>query len=118
MNNLGSYKALTVMSKKVGGPENLLLLFFGTGILVSNLDRIIKVFTNIKNKNITRFESPVFTIHSDFFDNLGANFKIGDQYRVIEEDDNSILIEIINDSNNPYFVDEDVLLEISNYGDI
>ncbi len=118
MNNLGSYKALTIMSKKVGGPENLLLLVFGTGILVSNLDRIIKVITNKKRKSSTSVESPLFYVHSEFVDSLGAHFNVGDLYRVLEEDNNSILIEIINDSNNPYFVDKDILLEISNYGGI
>lgn len=118
MNNLGNYKALTIMSKKLGGPENLLLLVFVTGILVSNLDRIIKVITNNRKKISTSIEPSIFYIHSEYVDNLGAHFETGDQYRVLEEDDNSILIEIIGDSDNPYFVDKDILLEISNYGGI
>ena len=115
MNNLRGYKTITVISKKVGGPENLCILLIGAGILVGNLDRVIKYFTKNSKKINTNTELPVFSVHSEFLDKHGAHLQIDDQFRVLVEDQNSILIEIINDSNNPYFVEKDVLFQISNF---
>ena len=82
------------------------------------MDRIIKVIINVTKRINTTASSSLFSVHSEYDDNLGVHFNLGDTFRVLEEDRNSILIEIINDSNNPYFVDKNILLDISNYGDI
>ncbi len=118
MNNLRSYKTITILSKKLGGPINLCLTILGTGIVLGNLDRIIKVFTKNRKTSGSAHDLPIFSVHSEYVDNNGADFFDGDQFIVLEEDKNSVLIEIINDSTNPYFVDKDILKEISNYGGI
>lgn len=39
----------------------------------------------------------------------------GDTYKILESDGESILIEKIGDSNNPYFVSADFLRTVSDY---
>ena len=47
--------------------------------------------------------------------NEGLEFKIGDQFRVLESDKDAILIEKIGDNNNPYFVSAELLKNISDF---
>ena len=47
--------------------------------------------------------------------NEGLEFAIGDQFRVLDMDGNSVLIEKIGDRNNPYFVSAELLHKISDY---
>ena len=46
-----------------------------------------------------------------------AKLKIGDTFRVLESDGNSVLIKLIGNKNNPYFLSKNFLKQISNYND-
>lgn len=60
-------------------------------------------------------DSIVYSITVDGVSDDGLEFKIGDQFRVLETVKNAVLIEKIGDDNNPYFVSVEFLEMISNY---
>ena len=57
----------------------------------------------------------VYSVTAEGVSNDGLKFKIGDKIRVLETDKDAILIEKIGEDNNPYFVSEEMLKNISNY---
>ena len=91
MSNLGAYQWLTTAAKKVGGPKNLVLIIAGTGAAVYKGSEIVvkKTVKEIKKK---------IRIH-----------------QLTEMDKDAVLIEKIDDDDNPYFVSEKLLTNISNY---
>jgi hypothetical protein len=48
-------------------------------------------------------------------DSDGLVFKVGDKYRILDRDGDSILIEKFGDDNNPYFVSAEFLKKISEF---
>lgn len=124
MSNLGAYQWMTTMAKKVGGPTNLLLLVGATGaaiykggeIIVKTCVKRIKKSTAIKESN--KVKEKLYKVTSEGQCNGGLKFALGDRFRVLESDGNSVLIEKINDKNNPYFVSKQFLYQTSNYEEI
>lgn len=122
MSNLGAYQWITSASKKVGGPVNLLLLVGVAGAVIGKLGEIgvkkgmaaIKPHLTSKNKADDSTEK-IYSVTADGENNEGVKFVVGNQYRVLERDDDSVLIEKIGDGNNPYFVSAVFLRGISNY---
>ncbi|MBV4168897.1 hypothetical protein [[Clostridium] innocuum] len=122
MSNLGAYQWLTTAAKKVGGPKNLVLIIAGTGAVVYKGSEIVvkKTVKEIKKKirihQLTEIaDTKVYSVTAEGISNEGLAFKIGDQFRVLETDKDAVLIEKIDDDNNPYFVSEELLTNISNY---
>lgn len=122
MSNLGDYQKMTVLAKKVGGPKNLAGIFVGAGVVVGVAvckGRMIVAEKVNKNKNKEKLketsDSIVYSVTVDGVSDDGLEFKIGDQFRVLETDKDAVLIEKIGDDNNPYFVSVEFLEMISNY---
>lgn len=122
MSNLGAYQWLTTAAKKVGGPKNLVGIIAGTGavagVAVYKGGEI--VVKKIKKKMNTEelqetSDTIIYSVTAEGVSNEGLEFKIGDQFRVLEIDKDAVLIEKIGDDNNPYFVSEELLKNISNY---
>ena len=128
MSNLGGYQVLTTLAKKVGGPRNLVALIagggaIGGGIAVKGIEFVVKKGKKAiakhkekKNDSSTKF-NVIYTVEQEAESNDGLQFKVGDRFRVLEYDGDAILIEIIENDNNPYFVSEKLLKEISDYPD-
>ena len=122
MSNLGDYQRMTILSKKVGGPKNLAVIIAGAGAVASVAlykgGEIVKEKVR-KKKNKEKLketsDSIVYSITVDGVSDDGLEFKIGDQFRVLETDKDAVLIEKIGDDNNPYFVSVEFLEMISNY---
>lgn len=57
----------------------------------------------------------VYITKQDGESNEGLKFKVGDKFKVLESDGDAILIELIGNANNPYFVDVELLRAISDY---
>lgn len=122
MSNLGDYQKMTIMAKKVGGPKNLAGIIAGTGVVVGVAlckgreivaEKVSKKMN--KGKLTGTSDSIVYSVTIDGVSDDGLEFKIGDQFRVLETDKDAVLIEKIGDDNNPYFVSVEFLEMISNY---
>ena len=122
MSNLGAYQWLTTTAKKVGGPKNLILIIAGTGAVVYKGSEVAvkKAVKEIK-KRTSKHTSPemadttIYTVSADGVSNEGLELKVGDLFRVLETDKDAVLIELIGNGNNPYFVSAELLRSISNY---
>ncbi len=59
----------------------------------------------------------IYTVEKEAESNEDLKFRIGDKFKVLECDGDAILIELLENDNNPYFVSEKLLKEISDYSD-
>ena len=122
MSNLGMYQRITTASKKVGGPVNFILLIGAAGAAAYKLCEIgvkkgglaIKSHIDSKNKIDTSTKN-IYHVTSDGVSNEGVSLVVGNQYRVLERDGDSVLVEIIGDNNNPYFMSADFLRSVSDF---
>lgn len=124
MGNLGAYQVLTTVSKKVGGPKNLILLTASAGaaigitvykggeILVKKGVKVIKARIDSKKQVI---DVKQHVVKTPGISNEGVKFELGEKFNVLAADDDAILIEKIGDENNPYFVSKEFLKRISDY---
>ena len=118
MSNLGWYQYITAWSKKVGGPKNFIALLMGSGYIIGKGGELIakKAVKTIKKSSQKRkHDLNIYTVTRNGKSNEELRFAIGDKYKVLEMDGDSILIEKIGDSNNPYFVSADFLSSISDF---
>ncbi len=126
MSNLGGYQLLTTLAKKLGGPGKLVALIAGGGAVVGVIatkggEYAIKkskqalVKHREKKTHLQVKSDDIYTIKHDAESNEGLRFKVGDTFRVLELDGDAILIELIGNDNNPYFVSGKLLKEISDY---
>lgn len=122
MSNLGGYQWLTTTAKKVGGPINLMLITASTGaaiyksseiVIKNSIKAVKKKYDDKKLK--TEFNIKQYTVKTFGVSNEGLEFKVGEQFKVLESDGKAVLIEKIGDTNNPYFVSVELLKEISDY---
>lgn len=116
MGNLGWYQKITTWSKKVGGPQNLLLLVAAGGYGLGKGIEVVgkKLIKRNKEKKLSK-NTAIYRVCKSCIDNNGVEFCVGDAFKVLETDGTAILIEKIGDDNNPYFVDKNLLSEISDY---
>ena len=117
MSNLGMYQKIVQMSKAVGGPKKLLgitlIIGYGVGrVIEAGVKTVIK---KAIKKLSSKKELPVYAVDTYGKSNDGVEFKVGDLFRVLESDGDAVLIEIIDNPNNPYFVSADFLRTISQY---
>jgi len=126
VSNLGGYQWMTTVAKKVGGPWKFIGLVMSAGAVVGVAS--VKGFEFVVNKCIEsikmrrnietqkkQVDGKIYTIISSGESNEGLKFNIGDQFRVLEVDEDAVLIEKIGDSDNPYFVALDLIQSISDY---
>lgn len=123
MGNLGSYQWITTTSKKVGGPINLLLLAGMAGAAVYKCGEmvVVKCVKAVKEHKVQKTtveeERTLHYVIRPGVSNEGLAFATGDRFRILEMDDDAVLIEKIGDENNPYFVSAELLRNISDYAE-
>jgi len=124
MSNLGWYQKLTTAAKAVGGPKKLLGLILASGAAAGVGGTLLtqKVVKSVKRKiskktiyNKDEKIGKVFVVSAECSDSNGLIFEVGDKYRILNSDAESILIEKIGDDNNPYFVSAEFLKKISEF---
>lgn len=126
MSNLGGYQVLTTIAKKVGGPGKLIALIVGGSAVVGALaveggkiafkkgKETVAYFKEKSNK-LYKNAQVKYIIKQDGESNEGLKLKTGDSFRVLESDGDAVLIELIGNKNNPYFVSKELLEQISDY---
>ena len=122
MGNLGSYQLFTTVAKKVGGPVVLLV---GTAIGGWFVGRVTEVggkkIVKVAKSKLTKRSAPtaasarIFTVHTDGDATSELKFHVGDEYRVLERDKDAVLIEVLDNADNPYFVSSGILASLSDF---
>ena len=118
MGNLGGYQILTTVAKKLGGPGRLVAVTMAGGYVVFRTAEaagktIYQKVKEIRTEHIERIKT--YTVITDATDQQGMVFKKGDRFNVLESDGDAILIELIGNKNNPYFVSKEFLKDISDF---
>ena len=122
MSNLGMYQWMTATAKKMGGPVQFLTAVAAAGavtykaseIIVKKCKKALDAKRLFRAKNVKSNEN-LYSVNSPGESNEKVSFDIGDQFKVLEEDGDSVLIEKIGEENNPYFVSSELIEEISDY---
>lgn len=125
MSNLGGYAWITGFIKSVGGPEKALKytiaaaggIFVAGGAAFAGAQKGVRLLKEKLEKRAspcpTRGET--FKIHTDGEDATGVSLRAGGEFTVLECDGPAILIQILGDADNPYFVSSEFLSMISNF---
>lgn len=120
MGNLGAYQWVTTISKKVGGPFQLLgITAIGGYAVFRGLEAGGKyVYKLIRKQKYNTTEKTVeaekYTVETEDVSNEGVEFHVGDEFCVLETDGDAILIDKIGDTNSPYFISKELFDHIIN----
>lgn len=126
MSNLGDYQRVVQLAKKVGGPRALAAMVAGGGFVVGGvvavagtlgLDKISKGAKR-KKRATSDATGELFDVTSDGEENGGLKLRAGDKYRILAQDGDSVLIEVLNNTNNPHFVSLGFLQSVSDFKNI
>ncbi len=121
MSNLGDYQKITRWAKKVGGPKNLISLvaiggYAGFRVCESLVKAICKKLKRRKDLSANLREGiKKFIVNKDGISKEGLEFKLGDEFEIVDSDGESVLIEKKGSLNNPFFVSADLLRQISEF---
>lgn len=109
--NLGTYKVMTTLAKKVGGPVSLAAITMGIGYVGGTAIKFTagKIISRMKkNQNLaeTTDSNEIYTanVTAQFEDEV--YFTQGDCFRIVAKDEDALIIEIIGAERNPYLVSE------------
>ncbi|WP_435126589.1 hypothetical protein [Micromonospora tulbaghiae] len=113
---------MTTLAKKVGGPSGLLIATLGGGYIIGRITEaggkkaVKALVAALKKRNMPcATKGQLFRVVTDGEDSSGLKLSAGDEYRVLECDGDAILIEVLNDPDNPYFVSSEFLTTISDF---
>jgi hypothetical protein len=118
------YQHLTTIAKKIGGPRVLLFAVAAGGALAGKASEVgvkavVRKARSIKRTLEARAEaaakSPVYRVSEDADAGGGLTLQAGAEFRVLARDDDAILIEVVGDANNPWYVSGDLLASISHF---
>lgn len=122
MGNLGDYQRITSFAKKVGGPKAMMVIVAAGGYaLMRTAEAGVKVAAKVTKAAIKKKSVPcratgrLFTVVTDGEDSGELKLRVGDEYRVLSCDGDSILIEVLKDANNPYFASRTFLESVSDF---
>jgi hypothetical protein len=122
MGNLGGYQTVTTVIKSLGGPGKAAFVVLGGvfvagGVAHAGGQKVVNaVSAAIKKRNVPcATKGQVFEVVSAGKDSSGLKFRAGDEYRVLECDKDAILIEVLGNAGNPYFVSGEFLATISDF---
>lgn len=122
MSNLGWYQWFTTNAKKVGGPLNLmgLIAIGGYAIIrtgeagVKNAIKLAKNHNKDKSDNEPK-KCSIYDVVNPAHIEEGIDVQVGDKIKVCAIDEEAVLIEILGNKNNPYFIDFNLLKSIVDY---
>lgn len=124
MSNLGGYQTITTIVKALGGPKKAVGLILGGtlavgGVVGSFVPSVFKAAKDAIEKRTSHSPTTgqMFTVHThrDGDGRSEPKLRVGDQFRILERDGDAVLIEVLNDDDNPYFVSGEILARISDF---
>lgn len=105
--------------KKLGDPGNLVAFLISIGVIGGLGIAAGGVAASKKIKNSSSAEiydlNKKYTVKKSSTDKAGLALNIGDVFKVLESDGDAILIEIIGNDDNPFFVSAEWLETISDF---
>lgn len=133
--NLGGYQILTTVIKRLGGPTKAAVkigsafaaLIGGTyfwGEKNGKKKVIAEMRGQAKGVKLVTVDmgpskskpSVEYLVAKDATSSDGTSFATGDKLRVMDSDDDAVMVERIGDENSPYWVSRDFLESISGHG--
>lgn len=119
MSNLGSYQVMTIIAKRIGGPRILMVATMIVGWAIgrgteSGGKTIWRRFRR-HSRSSTFSTCEIFTVTTEADCGSGLFLRKSDKFRILERDDDAVLIEVMGDADNPYFVSAKTLAKISNF---
>lgn len=125
MSNLGLYKEMTTLAKKVGGPLALAALTAVGGYtvgragefgLVAGVQKLVRTSHTRGAKRARRIAKlPVFTVHTEAETDAGVTLHQSQRFRVLERDGDMAQIAIVGDKGSPYPVSAALLARVSDF---
>lgn len=121
MSNLGWYQKIVVLSKRVGGPRNLVIGVFGGGYVVlrsveAGGKSILNRFKKFRQQSDLGEADPVFYTASVRADcGGGLILEPGDEFSEVARDAESVIISVDGKPDNPYTVSAYLLADVSSY---
>ena len=117
--NLGDYQRFSIAAKKVGGPKILVSLWSGAAMAIGAGIGVGAKTASDKRKQKKKLqeeqETICYTVTKSATDNQGLSLKKGDRFRVIDCNNDAILIDVANRNDNPFFVSPEFLSDISDF---
>lgn len=119
MSNLGGYKTIVVLVKKLGGPGQAAAIVIGGAATAGAvaLAGAQTVAAKVRKRRVAgeASESRQFTVTVGASSKDGLELVVGDQFRVLERDGDVVLIEIVGRNDNPHVVSADFLRSVSRF---
>jgi hypothetical protein len=125
MGNLGDYQLIVTLIKKLGGPAAAKKyavaaaggIFVAGGFAFAGAQKGVgMVRSRLEKRSVPCSTTGLtYAIHSDGEDDNGLKLRAGGKYTVLDCDADSILIEVLDDADNPYFVSGEFLTSISDF---
>lgn len=117
MGNLGQYQTMTTLAKKLGGPAKLAaaIAICGFALLRTGEGAAKWAARKIGNRTAPCTTKGRTFEASSVGNDGGLEISIGDRFRVLECDGNAVLIEVLDNPENPYCVSSAFLASISDY---
>lgn len=123
MSNLGMYQTMTTLAKKLGGPRNLGISTLATGAIgeklievsIKKAYRLVRGRRSLQTADKTRGAARTYEVLHTAETESGLRLREGDRFRVLERDEDAVLIEPIAGADNPHIVSSSVLESLSDF---
>ena len=125
MSNLGDYQRIVELIKKVGGPaaaKRYAMLGAAGLVAIGGLAHkgIQTAGPLVRNrldslKQHHELSGATYVVHSAATDEQGLELLPGAKFRVLERDDDAVLIEVVGRDDNPWVVSAKLLERISDF---
>jgi hypothetical protein len=118
MGNLGNYQRMTQLAKQIGGPLPLAgAVALGGWIVIRVAEAGFKGARMVRRKQAASTHEPhqIFVVGTEADCGAGLTLHVGEEFRVLERDGNVVLIEVLGNADNPYFVSAEILARVSDF---
>lgn len=121
--NLGNYQRMVQLAKATNGPVALGIYVLAGGFLVgAAVGPTIKKGANkayqsakLKVRASRSAKLGTYIVVTEANAGMGLRLRVGDEFRVLEQDGDAVLVEVCGNAENPHVVSAKLLEEISDF---